>query len=261
MAGRHRAFAQWGEARMDRSADYDTSGNHLLSRLSPADLAWLKPHLTAVRFDVRRTFEEPDKPIKHVYFPLDGLVSVVALTSGAQQSEVGLIGREGMTGIAIVMGGDRSPHLSYVQVPGRAGLRLAADHLREAMRERPAIQSCFLHFAQAFMTQATHTAVANGRGKLEERLARWLLMVHDRLPGNELHLTHEFIALMLNVRRAGVTEALRGLTDKGIVTAKRGQIVVTDRAALEKHANGLYGIPEREYLRLIGWRPKQSGRV
>ena len=193
---------------MDRSAGYDASGNHLLSRLSPPDLARLKPHLTVVRFDVRRTFEEPDKPIKHVYFPLDGLVSVVALTSDARPSEVGLIGREGMTGINIVMGGDRSPHQSYVQVPGRAGLRLSADHLREAMRERPAIQSCFLRFAQAFLTQTTHTAVANGRGKVEERLARWLLMVHDRLAGNELRITHEFIAMMLNVRRAGVSRRL-----------------------------------------------------
>jgi len=242
---------------MGRSSDNE---NHMLSRLSSTDYARLKPHLTTVRFDVSRTFEEPNKPIKHVCFPLDGLVSVVAFTSGTRQSEVGLIGREGMTGINVVMGGDRSPHLSYVQVPGQAGLRLSADELREAMRERPTIQSCFLHFAQAFMTQATHTAVANGRGKIEERLARWLLMVHDRLSGNELNLTHEFIAMMLNVRRAGVTEALRGLTDRGLITAKRGQIVVTDRSGLEEHANGLYGIPEREYLRLIGWRPDRSGR-
>ena len=243
---------------MNRSASGNRYGNHLLSRLSPADLARLKPHLTTVRFDVRRRVEEPDKPIKHVYFPLDGVVSVVAVPSDTRQSEVGLIGREGMTGINIVMGGDRSPHMSYVQVPARAGLRITADHLRQAMRERPTIQTSFLHFAEAFMAQATHTAAANGAGKVEERLARWLLMVHDRLPGNELHLTHEFIAMVLNVRRAGVTEALRGLTDRGIVNATRGQIVLTDRAGLEQQANGLYGIPEREYLRLIGWRPDRS---
>jgi len=103
---------------------------------------------------------------------------------------------------------------------------MKADDLREAMQDSPAIRICFLHFAQAFMVQAAHTAVANGRGKLEERLARWLLMAHDRLEGNDLPLTHEFISLMLNVRRAG----------------------------LEARANGLYGIPESEYLRLTGWK-------
>ncbi len=87
---------------------------------------------------------------------------------------------------------------------------MKADDLRQAMQDSPAIRICFLHFAQAFMVQAAHTAVANGRGKLEERLARWLLMAHDRVEGNELPLTHEFIALMLNVRRAGVTEATAG---------------------------------------------------
>jgi CRP-like cAMP-binding protein len=106
------------------------------------------------------------------------------------------------------------------------------------------------------MVQAAHTAVANGRGTIEQRLARWLLMVHDRLTGNELPLTHEFIALMLNVRRAGVTEALQGLDRTGLVSAKRGRIVVNDRAGLLARANGLYGIPESEYLRLTGWKTK-----
>ena len=131
---------------------------------------------------------------------------------------------------------------------------MKADDLREAMQDSPAIRICFLHFAQAFMVQAAHTAVANGRGKLEERLARWLLMAHDRLEGNDLPLTHEFISLMLNVRRAGVTEALQGLSRKGVVSAKRGSVVVEDRAGLEARANGLYGIPESEYLRLTGWK-------
>jgi hypothetical protein len=158
-----------------------------------------------------------------------------------------------MTGINVVMGNDRSPHLSYVQVAGK-GQSMKADALRHAMQDSPSIRICFLHFAQAFMVQAAHTAVANGRGNIEQRLARWLLMVHDRVAGNELVLTHEFIALMLNVRRAGVTEALHGLSRKGLVSAKRGRIAVNDRAGLVASANGLYGIPEAEYLRLTGWR-------
>ena len=239
---------------MARSISREIPDNHLLLALSAADYGLLAPHLSAARLGPRRSLEEANRPIKQVYFPEVGIVSVVA--AGAhRESEIGLIGREGMTGINVVMGDDRSPHQSYVQVEGR-GQSMKADALRRAMQESPAIRIFFLHFAQAFMVQAAHTAVANGRGKLEERLARWLLMAHDRLEGNVLPLTHEFIALMLNVRRAGVTEGLQGLTRKGLVGAKRGQIAVTDRAGLEARANGLYGVPESEYLRLIGWKPK-----
>jgi CRP-like cAMP-binding protein len=244
---------------MARSTARNTSTNHLLSALSRGDFALLSDHLKPVRLELRHPIEDSNKPIKHVYFPYDGVVSVVAVGTGGRESEVGLIGREGMTGINVVLGDDRSPHSTYVQVSGK-GQRMKADDLREAMLESPSMRNCFLRFAQAFMVQTTHTAVANGRGKIEERLARWLLMVHDRLERNELPLTHEFIALMLNVRRAGVTEALQALNRKGLLTAKRGGIGVQDRAGLEAQANGLYGIPEAEYLRLTGWRPRAHSK-
>jgi len=215
----------------------------------------LEAHLRPARLDLRRPLEDANRSIKHIYFPDAGIVSVVAESTRDRQSEVGLIGREGMTGINVVMGNDRSPHLSYVQVAGK-GQRMKSDDLRHAMQESGSIRNCFLHFAQAFMVQTAHTAVANGRANIEERLARWLLMAHDRLDGNQISLTHEFLALMLNVRRAGVTEALQALSRKGLITAKRGQIMVTDRAGLERAANGLYGIPETEYRRLTGWRSK-----
>ena len=106
------------------------------------------------------------------------------------------------------------------------------------------------------MIQTAHTALANGQAKVEERLARWLLMAHDRADGNELSLTHEFLALMLSVRRAGVTVALQLAESQGLISAKRGLIYVKDRAGLKKIANGLYGIPEAEYRRLTGWNAK-----
>ena len=162
-----------------------------------------------------------------------------------------------MTGVHIVMGGDRSPHLSYVQAAGQ-GLRASADDIREAMRASGSLRENFLRFGQAFMTQTAHTAVANGRATIEERLARWILMAQDRVDGNDLMLTHEFLALMLNVRRAGVTEALNVLSKKGLISANRGQIRVLDRPRLEAAANGFYGIPEAEYQRLIG-RPLRHG--
>ena len=231
------------------------SQNHMLSALSTADYGRLAPHLSSTRLGIRRSLEDANKPIKQIYFPEEGFVSVVAAGTHDRQSEVGLIGREGMTGISVVMGDDRSPHLSYVQAPGR-GQSIKADSLREAMQENPSIQILFLHFAQAFMVQAAHTAVANGRGNIEQRLARWLLMAHDRLDGDEIPLTHEFLALMLNVRRAGVTEALQALSGKALISAGRGHIVIKDRAGLVACANGLYGIPESEYLRLTGWKTR-----
>ena len=227
----------------------------MLSALSAADYARLAPHLKATRLAVYRSLEDADKPIKHVCFPEKGFVSVVAAGARDRQSEVGLIGRDGMTGISVVMGDDRSPHMSYVQAAGH-GQSIKADALRQAMEDNPSIRTLFLHFAQAFMVQAAHTAVANGRGNIEQRLARWLLMAHDRLDGNELPLTHEFLALMLNVRRAGVTEALQGLSRKGAIIASRGHIMVKNRAGLIACANGLYGIPESEYLRLTGWKSR-----
>jgi CRP-like cAMP-binding protein len=229
--------------------------NHMLSALSAGDYARLAPHLNAARLPLRRSLEDANKPIRQVYFPEEGFVSVVAAGTRDRQSEVGLIGREGMTGISVVMGDDRSPHLSYVQAAGH-GRSMSADSLRQAMQENPSIRILFLHFAQAFMVQTTHTAVANGRGNIEQRLARWLLMAHDRINGDELPLTHEFLALMLNVRRAGVTEGLQSLNRKGVVKVSRGHVAVTDRAGLVACANGLYGIPEAEYLRLTGWKSR-----
>jgi CRP-like cAMP-binding protein len=232
-----------------------TPDNHLLLSLSASDFALLKRHLSPVELGIRRPLEDANKPIRHVYFPETGIVSVVAEGTRARQSEIGLIGREGMTGINVVMGNDRSPHQSYVQVAGQ-GHSMKANDLRRAIHKSSSMREVFLHFAQAFMVQTAHTAVANGRANVGERLARWLLMAHDRLEGNELPLTHEFVALMLNVRRAGVTVALQGLSRKRLVTASRGRVVVVDRTGLVAIANGLYGIPEAEYRRLTGWRTK-----
>ncbi len=229
--------------------------NHILSSLSRADFASVEPHLEAILLERRDVLEPSGKPIKHVYFLKAGIASVVATTARDRQIEVGIIGREGMTGIPVVMGTDSSPHSTYMQVAGY-GERIAADALRTLMRERASLKECFLRFAQAFMLQTAHTALANGQAKLEERLARWLLMAHDRLDGDEIPLTHEFLALMLSVRRAGVTVALQLLESQGLISATRGLIVVVDRAGLKQVANGLYGIPEAEYARLTGWRAK-----
>ncbi len=138
-----------------------------------------------------------------------------------------------------------------VQLPG-TGHRIEAAALREAMGAEPAIRERFLRYAQAFSVQVAHTTLANGRHTIQARLARWLLMCQDRVGGDNLDLTHEFLSLMLGVRRAGVTMATHDLEGRGLIKATRGRIRVIDRAGLEAAAPGIYDVPEAEYARLMG---------
>ena len=180
-----------------------------------------------------------------------GIASVVAVQPDETRAEVGLIGREGMTGIAVVLGGDQSPHSTYIQVAGE-GQRIAANELRKAMDKSATMRSLFLKFAQAFMVQTAHTAIANARAHIDQRLARWILMAHDRTGTKTLALTHEFLSLMLGVRRAGVTETLQSLKRRKLIDTGRNKIVLLDRKGIERVARGAYGVPEKEYRRLIG---------
>jgi CRP-like cAMP-binding protein len=216
--------------------------NKILAALSNADLALLQPHLEPVELEVRKVLEEPNKPIKHSYFIERGLASIVAGNSH-KRLEVGLIGSEGMTGLPIVLGNDRSPHENFIQVAGE-GSRISANKLREAMQQSRSLEKAFLGFAHSFMNQTANTALSNGTATLEERLARWLLMANDRLDGDEIPLTHEFLSLMLGVRRAGVTVALHYLEHRGVIRLSRGQIVIQDRDGLKASANGTYHEPE-----------------
>jgi CRP-like cAMP-binding protein len=153
--------------------------------------------------------------------------------------EVGIIGREGMTGLGVVLGSDRAQHAVYIQVAGK-GMRISADHLREADERSITLHRAMLLYAQAFLAQTTSTALANGRSKIEERLARWLLMADDRIDGDELPLTHEFLGLMLGTHRPGVTIALQALEKAGLITTRRSRVTILDRKALEKSSNGTY---------------------
>jgi CRP-like cAMP-binding protein len=155
-----------------------------------------------------------------------------------------------MTGLAIVHGADRSPCDVFMQIEGQ-GQRISADNLRMAMDQSATLLRTFLRFAHVFGVQSGYTALANAQGTLEERLARWLLMAHDRIADDQLLLTHEFLALMLGTRRAGVTTALGHFDRKGVVETARGAVTVLDRQGLEECANGLYGEPEAEFERLF----------
>ena len=224
--------------------------NRLLAALSPGDLGLLQPHLTPITVEVRHVFETPNRPIEHIYFMDAGIASVVAVQAGEDRVEVGLVGREGMTGTAVVLGGQSSPHETYIQVRGEAQ-QIAVDALKAAMQSSKPLHSLLLRYVHAFMVQTAHTAISNARANVDQRLARWILMAHDRITGDLLPLTHEFLALMLGVRRAGVTEAVHALASRDLIEFHRGEIIVRNRKPLEKYAGHSYGVPEAEYKRLI----------
>ena len=200
---------------------------------------------------VRHEIERPNRRIDTVYFMDAGIASVVAVQADETQVEVGLIGPEGMTGTAVVLGGDQSPHSTYIQVAGEAQYINAAE-LRKAMKSSESLNSLLLKYVQVFNVQTTHTAIANARANLNRRLARWILMAHDRTGDKTLPLTHEFLSLMLGVRRPGVTETLQSLRQQKLIENGRNKIVVLNRTGIEKLAGSSYGVPEKEYRRLIG---------
>lgn len=224
-------------------------GNRLLASLSADDFASLQPHLEPVSLDIRQVLIEPNTPIAHVYFPEAGMSSVTNNSSGGK-IEVGVVGREGMVGLPIVLGIDQTPYEHFMQIAGH-GWRIAVRELEQAMAQSNSLHRQLLRFAQASHVQVSETAFANAHSDIEARLARWLLMCHDRVDGDDIPLTHEFIAMMLGVRRPGVTVALHLLEGMQVIRAKRGTITVLDREKLEELAHEAYGLSEAEYTRLM----------
>ena len=224
----------------------------------PEDFNPLKPQLERVPLPVGTRLIEPNTPIEHIFFLEEGIASVVATTPEGRRIEAGIIGREGLSGIPVLLGLDRTPHECFIQTAGE-GLRIGADDLRRAMAASASLHQHLIWFVQAFMIQMGQTALANACYTLEERLARWLLMCHDRVDGDDLSTTHEFLSLMLGVRRAGVTAALQALEDRGTISTKWKRVTIQDRAKLEAVAGDSYGVPEAEYARLIGCTPDGIG--
>jgi CRP-like cAMP-binding protein len=227
--------------------------NRLLASLSADDFASLQRHLEPVPLDMRQVLIEPNTPIAHVYFPEAGMSSVTNNSSGGK-IEVGVIGREGMVGLPIVLGIDQTPYEHFMQIAGH-GWRIAVQDLEQAMGQNSSLHRQLLRYAQASHVQVSETAFTNANSDVEARLARWLLMCHDRVEDDDIPLTHEFIAMMLGVRRPGVTLALHVLEGMQVIQAKRGLITVLDREKLEELADEAYGLSEAEYMRLMGTEP------
>ena len=191
--------------------------NQLLASLKAADLALLRPALRPVELPLMTVLEEAGEPVKDVYFFQSGFASVV--TGDKIPIEIGLIGREGMTGLCIVMHDDRSVNRTFMQAGGTA-LTLSADRLRMALLDSPSLRASLLRYTHAFTVQTSQTALVNGRAKIEARLARWLLMAHDRFDHAPFPFTHNFIAMMLGVRRPG--SPMRSTSSRAITSSRRG---------------------------------------
>jgi CRP-like cAMP-binding protein len=232
------------------SPDQDTVSNRLLAALDPADYAALAPHLEGMRLAKGDVLIPPGQPIAQIVFPESGLGSVVARSAEGERTEVGMFGCDGFVGTPVVLGVDRTPLEILIQSEG--SYRVTTATLRQVMESRPGIRELLLRYVQAFIIQTSHTALSNAAHTIEERLARWLLMCHDRTDGDDISITHDFLALMLAVRRPSVTTALHTLEGMMLIRNTRGCIHVRDRSGLEELAAAGYGVPEAEYERIIG---------
>jgi len=228
--------------------------NRLLAALPPEDLARLWPRLQPVELEFRKVLHAPEQPITAAYFPETGYVSRLAPMDDGDSAEVGLIGPEGMTGLAILLGGDSDSFELMVQVPGTA-LSLDAAAFREALDSIPSLRALLLRYTLAHFEQVARTGACNGHHHTEQRLARWLLMAHDRVEGDEFPMTHEFLSMMLGVRRAGITVAAGVLQKAGLIHYVAGRMEITDRPGLEAASCECYDLVRLEFGRLLGRGP------
>lgn len=225
--------------------------NRLLRLMSADDFALLAPHLQPCKADKGSILFEENAPIETVWFLDSGVGSIITMSPEGLSAENGLFGREGFAPVGSIMGNDRSPHKGVIQIADECW-NLPAALLTEAADKSASLRKLLLRYAQTLAIQTSYTALSNAVHQIDERLARWILMCDDRMDGGELALTHEFMSIMLAVRRPSVTTALHALEGNGFIRAERGIIIVRNRAALEEFAGDSYGAPEREYERLIG---------
>ena len=225
--------------------------NHLLAALPSGVLAQLLPKMQPVALDLREVLYKAEAPIGAIYFVEAGWMSMIMHLEDGLSAEVGLVGREGMAGLPLVFGVETSEVETLVQGPGTA-LRMEAGAFRQALDEHPPLRTLLFRYGEFMRAQVTQTAACNGNHGLEQRLARWLLMSHDRADGDHFTMTHEFLATMLCVHRPSVTVAARLLQQAGLIRYGNGTMTVVDRPALEATACECYGVVRRQHQKLLG---------
>jgi CRP-like cAMP-binding protein len=226
------------------------TANFILGRLTEKERERLRPHLQYVELQAETVLFQPGRTAEYVYFPEQAVVSVLAVTPDGQCTEVGLIGVEGLTPVCVAMGAESTVHQHLVQLPS-AAWRVSRAAIQEEFAHAGTIQKVSLAFACLMFAQISQTALCNRMHGLEQRLARWLLMCHDRATGDELSLTHEFISVMLGTSRVAVTQTQRAAQDAGLIEYKRGRIRILDRQQLEAAACPCYDVIRHEFDRYL----------
>lgn len=228
--------------------------NQLLAALPVQDLERIMPWLEKVDLPLGKALYEPDQQLQHAYFPTTAIVSLHCVLASGATTEVAGVGREGMVGVALFMGGDTTPSAAVVQTAGQ-GWRLERGVLMQEFAAAGALQRVLLRYTQALMTQMMQTAACNRHHVVDQQLCRWLLLTLDRVGTSELVMTQELIAHMLGVRREGVTGAAQKLQAAGYIRYRRGHITVLDRSGLEANVCECYGLVKKEVNRLLGDKP------
>jgi CRP-like cAMP-binding protein len=223
--------------------------NRLLAALPAAVLERLKADLEPAQLELGQVIYEPDEALLHVYFPTTAIVSLLYTMEAGTSAEIGIVGCDGIVGIAVFMGGDTTPNRAVVQSAGNA-LRLRLKCFRDEFRRIGELHRLLLLYTQALLTQMSQTAVCNRLHSVEQQLCRWLLLSHDRLASDELVMTQELIANMLGVRREGVSVAAHRLQEAGLIRYRRGHITIVDRIGLERTVCECYQVVKTECDRL-----------
>ena len=219
--------------------------------LPPIERARLYPHLKHVELPFGMVLYEPGVALRHIYFPVDSIVSLLYVLNNGASAEIAVVGNEGAVGVSLFMGGETTPSRAVVQSPGSA-YRLSRARLKEEFGRHGQLLHALLRYTQSLITQMAQTAVCNRHHALDQQLCRWLLLSLDRLDSNELRVTQELIASMIGVRREGVTEAAGRLQKLGVIRYSRGKITVLDRARLEALSCECYAVVRSETDRLLG---------
>jgi CRP-like cAMP-binding protein len=228
--------------------------NRLLALLSADDYDRLRPHLAKCQLEYKQILYEAARPIEHVYFPIDGVASLVLTMEDGFGVEVGTIGSEGMAGSPVILGDTHAPSSVYVQVPGRA-LKMDVRAFRTELARSATLKVVALRYVHAFFNQVAQSAACAHHHKIEQRCCRWLLMTRDRMPSDEFLLTQEFLGMMLGVQRPSVSLVMNALQTAGIIQYSRGRVTIIHRQALLDRACECYEISRREFDRLLDDAP------
>ena len=226
------------------------AGNQLLALLPLAEYQRLHALMRPVDLDFRQVLYPTGAPIEHVYFLNRGTASALTVMEDGSAIEVATIGNEGMVGLGALLADRTSPNKVIIQIAGDA-LRMDADVLEQEAKSDSPLRRLLLLYQTAFLTQVSYSVACNGLHPVQQRCCRWILMTHDRMDSDEIPLTHEFLGIMLGVRRASVTEVLGPLHEKGLVNNGRGTITIVDRGGLEKLACECYRKVKSEFDRLL----------